>query len=322
VTHASVLRAFDATPPVSVKFLIEGEEELGSEHLGELLERYGDLLAADVLVLADSGNWAVGKPAITTSLRGVVDCEVEVRVLDHAVHSGLYGGAVPDALTVLARLLATLHDERGNVAIEALITGDPPDMDQPEEEFRRTAGVVEGVQLIGEGSITERVWMKPAVAVLGIDAPSIKESSNQLVPSARARVSLRLAPGQEPQAATKSLVEHLTGAAPWGAQVRVETHAAAEPFSVTPRGPVFDAARAALREAYGADVAEIGVGGTIPLATEFSRAYPAAAILLTGAADPDCRAHGENESVHLGDLERACVGEALLLAKLGDGAGR
>jgi acetylornithine deacetylase/succinyl-diaminopimelate desuccinylase-like protein len=316
VTHGAALRVFGGQPPVNVRVLMEGEEETGSEHLEEFLERYGDLLAADVLVLADAGNWRVGHPAITTSLRGVVDCVVEVRVLDHAVHSGMFGGPIPDALTVLARALASLHDERGSVAISGLVEGERPSLDEEEEEFRRTAGVVQGVQLIGEGSIAERVWMKPAVSVVGIDAPTITESSNQLVPAARARVSLRLAPGQDPAAATRALTDHLEAAVPWGAQARVQAGGAAEPFRVATNGPVYDAAREALGEAYGSEVAEIGVGGTIPLATAFARAYPNAAILLTGAGDPDCRAHGENESVHLGDLERACVAEALFLAKL------
>ena len=202
VTHAAALRAHEGKPPVAVKFLIEGEEETGSEHFTEFMSRYGDLLAADVLVVADSGNRGVGEPAITTSLRGVVDCVVEVRVLDHAVHSGMYGGPAADALTVLARTLATLHDEHGNVAIDGLVTGERPDVDIREDEFRRTAGMLPGVRLIGEGMISERVWTKPAVSVVGIDAPSIRESSNQLVPVARARVSLRIAPGQDPRRAS------------------------------------------------------------------------------------------------------------------------
>ena len=318
VTHAAALRAHEGKPPVAVKFLIEGEEETGSEHFTEFMSRYGDLLAAGVLIVADSGNRGVGEPAITTSLRGVVDCVVEVRVLDHAVHSGMYGGPAADALTVLARTLATLHDEHGNVAIEGLVTGERPDVDIPEDEFRRAAGMLPGVRLIGEGMISERVWTKPAVSVVGIDAPSIRESSNQLVPVARARVSLRIAPGQDPQRASAALVRHLERAVPWGAEVHVEAGSAAEAFALTAKGPAFDAARKALGEAYGAEVAEIGMGGTIPLTTDYSRAHPEAAILLTGAGDPDCRAHGENESVHLEDLNRACLGEALLLAELAE----
>jgi acetylornithine deacetylase/succinyl-diaminopimelate desuccinylase-like protein len=322
VTHAAAIRAHDGRPPVPVRFLIEGEEETGSEHLAEFMSRYGDLLAADVLVVADSGNRDVGEPAITTSLRGVVDCVIEVRTLDHAVHSGIYGGPAPDALTVLARSLATLHDEHGNVAIEGLVTAEPSDVDIAEDEFRSTAGVLPGVRLIGEGSISERVWARPAVSVVGIDAPSIRESSNQLVPVARARVSLRIAPGEDPKRASAALVRHLERAVPWEAHVRVEAGAAAEPFALARKGPAFDAARKALAAAYGAEVAEIGMGGTIPLTTEYARAHPDATVLLTGAADPDCRMHGENESVHLRDLQHACLGEALLLSELAEGSSR
>ena len=321
VTHAAALRAFDARPPVKVKFLIEGEEEIGSAHLKDFLERYTDLLGADVFVLADSGTWGVGRPALTTSLRGLVDCVVEVRVLEHAVHSGLYGGPIPDALTVLARTLATLHDERGNVAVEGLAQGSRPDVDLSEEQLRAEAAVAPEVRLLGEGSITERMWAKPAVAVLGIDAPSIRESSNQIVPVARARVSLRLAPQQDPGAAADALARHLRAAAPWGARVDVTPDGSAEGFAVSAQGRAFDAARGAMREAWGVDPIDIGVGGTIPLATQLARTFPDAAILLTGAADPDCRAHGENESVHVEELKRACVAEALLLDNLAERSG-
>ncbi len=319
VMHTAAIRAFDARPPVNVKVVVEGEEEIGSAHLVEFLHAYGDLLATDVLVLADAGNWKLGTPALTTSLRGLVDCVVEVRTLSHAVHSGTFGGPAPDALSALARLLATLHDDRGNVAVPGLATGPPPDIDEDEDEFRATAGVLPGVRLIGEGSITERAWMHPAVSVLGVDAPTIAESSNQLVPAARARISLRLAPGQDPVKALDALVSHLEGYAPWGAQVRVTRGSEAEPFHIRATGPAHQAARRAFRDAWGTDSVDMGMGGTIPLVAAFSQAYPEAALLLTGAADPDCRAHGENESVHLGELERSCVAEALLLQYLAPG---
>ncbi len=316
VMHAAVVRAFDGRPPVNVKVVVEGEEEIGSAHLAEFLGAYGDLLATDVLVLADSGNWKLGVPALTTSLRGLVDCVVEVRTLDHAVHSGMFGGPVPDALSALARVLAALHDDAGDVAVPGLTTGPEPDIEEREEDFRATASLRPGVRLIGEGSITERTWMRPAVSVLGIDAPTIAESSNQLVPVARARVSLRLAPGQDPVKALDALVAHVEASAPWGAEARVTRGSAAEPFQVQATTPAHDAARRAFREAWGTDSVDMGMGGTIPLVAAFSEAYPEAALLLTGAADPDCRAHGENESVHLGELERSCVAEALLLSYL------
>ena len=318
VMHAAAVRAFDGAPPVNVKVIVEGEEETGSEHLGAFLERYGDLLATDAIVLADSDNWQIGVPGLTTSIRGVVDCVVEVRTLDHAVHSGVFGGPVPDALTTLSRVLATLHDDGGNVAVRGLAAGPTPEIDLTEDELRSLSGARPGVRLIGEGSITERLWMKPAISVVGIDAPSIRESSNQLVPVARARVSLRVPPGQDVHTAMDALAAHIEAAAPWGAEVRVEPGTAGQPFALRADGPVFDAARRALGEAFGNAVVEMGMGGSIPLVAEFAKVYPDAAILLTGAADPDTRAHGENESVHLGELERACLGEVLLLANLGD----
>jgi acetylornithine deacetylase/succinyl-diaminopimelate desuccinylase-like protein len=318
VIHTSAIRAHHGRSPVNVKVVVEGEEEIGSEHLAEFLRAYGDLLAADIVVVADSGNWKLGVPALTTSLRGLVDCTVEVRTLTHAVHSGAFGGPVPDALTCLASVLAALHDDRGNVAVPGLETGPSPDLDQDEAEFRATAGVLPGVRLIGEGSITERTWMRPAVSVLGIDAPTIAESSNQLVPAARARVSLRLAPGQDPLKALDALVSHVEGSAPWGAEVRVTRGAEAQPFHIRATGPAHLVARRALGDAWGTHSVDMGMGGTIPLVAAFSEAYPEAALLLTGAADPDCRAHGENESVDLGELERACVAEALLLSYLAE----
>ena len=319
VMHAAAIRAFGARPPVNVKVIVEGEEETGSEHLAQFLQAYGDLLAADVLVVADSGNWKLGVPALTTSLRGLVDCTVEVRALTHAVHSGMFGGPVPDALTCLARVLAALHDDRGNVAVPGLVTGPAPDLDQEEVEFRAAAGMLPEVRLIGEGSITERTWARPAVSVLGIDAPTIQESSNQLVPVARARISLRLAPGQDPAKALDALASHLEGSAPWGAQVRVTNGSEAHPFRIPATGPAHRAARRALGDAWGTDAVDIGMGGTIPLVAALADAYPEASLLLIGAGDPDCRAHGENESVDLGELERSCLAEALLLSYLAEG---
>jgi acetylornithine deacetylase/succinyl-diaminopimelate desuccinylase-like protein len=299
-----------------VKVLIEGEEEIGSAHLAGFLSEYGDALGADVVIVADSGVWKVGVPGITTSLRGLVDCVVEVRTLDHAVHSGMYGGPVVDAVTALSRLVATLHDDRGNVAIAGLASGSEPPVDLTEEEYRAEAGVTDGVQLVGEGGITERLWMKPSVGVLGLDAPSVQTATNQLIPSARAKVSLRLAPGDDPERAMDALVGHLESNAPWGARVSVTRGAGGRPFQLKADGPAFDAARRAFKEVWGTDPVEMGTGGSIPLVAALADRYPDAQVLLTGAADPDCRAHSENESVDLGELERSAAGEALFLHHL------
>ena len=315
--HLAVLRAYHGQPPVGVTVLVEGEEEIGSPTLGVFLERYRDQLAADVIVLADSANFEVGTPALTTSLRGIADCVVEVRALEHGVHSGVYGGAAPDALTALCRLLASLHDQDGNVAIEGLVTAKTPDADYPEERFRAEAAMLDGVELLGTGSIAERIWAKPSASVLAIDATRVADASNTLIPAARAKVSIRLAPGDDAPRALQALARHLREHAPWGVQVSVAPGDLGQPFTVDAEGPAFDAARAAFRQAYGRDAVDIGVGGSIPFVAEFADAFPKAAILVTGAgADPDCRAHGPDESLHLGDFGRACLAEALLLAEL------
>jgi len=315
--HLAAIRAFDGNPPVGVTLFIEGEEEFGSPTLDGFLHEYADLLAADVLVLADSGNWDIGVPALTTSLRGLVDCYVEVRTLDHAVHSGMYGGVIPDALTCLCRLLATLHDEAGNVAVAGLTESGPTDVDITEERLRTESGVLDGVQLIGTGTITERNWHKPAISVLGIDCPTIKDASNTLVPGARAKVSLRLAPGQDTEAAMAAMIEHLESRAPWGAHVSVARGEAGSAYRIDATGPAYEAARSAFTAAWdGAAPVDMGIGGSIPFVADFADAYPKAAILVTGVEDPDSRAHGANESLHLAEWRRACLAEALLLAKL------
>ncbi|MDQ3991478.1 MAG: M20/M25/M40 family metallo-hydrolase, partial [Actinomycetota bacterium] len=186
--HVAALRAHGGDPPVGVTVFVEGEEETGSENLGRFLERYADRLACDAIVLADSANWRVGQPALTTRLRGLVDCVVEVRTLEHGIHSGMYGGPFPDALTALSRLLATLHDDRGRVAVEGLVSEESDPLDLTEEELREQAGAVEGLELIGEGALTSRMWTMPAVSVLAVDAPPVARASNTLVPSARAKV--------------------------------------------------------------------------------------------------------------------------------------
>ena len=318
MAHAGALRAHPDGPPVSVKLFIEGEEETGSENLPAFLDRYRDLLTADVIVLADSTNWRIGQPALTTSLRGLVDCVVEVRTLGHGVHSGFLGGVFPDALTVLARLLATLHDERGNVAIPGLVAEDADPLDLTEDELRGLGDVPEGVRTIGEGSLTARLWTRPAISVIGIDAPKVQEASNTLIPVARAKVSMRIAPGQDPEVAMEALVRHLEERADWGARVTVTVGAAAHAYRVEdPQGPAFVAARRSFEEAWGRAPVDIGAGGTIPFVKAFADALPGSSILVTGVEDPDGRAHGANESLHLAEFERACLAEALLLRYLG-----
>jgi len=314
--HAAALRAHDGAPPVGVTVFVEGEEEIGSPGLQAFLTAHREELRADVIVLADSVNWAVGQPALTTSLRGLVDCVVEVRTLEHAVHSGMYGGPVVDALTVLCRLLASLHDDAGDLAVEGLGSRPADPLDLTEERLRADAGVSEGVSLIGTGSLTERMWTRPALAVLALDAPRVADASNTLVPSARAKVSLRVAPGDDAEQAYAALERHLLDHAPWGAAVTVTKGDIGQPYAVDAHGPAYDAARDAFAAAWGTPPVDIGVGGSIPFVAEFAAAYPDAAILVTGVEDPDSRAHGANESLHLAEFARVCLAEALLLANL------
>jgi acetylornithine deacetylase/succinyl-diaminopimelate desuccinylase-like protein len=317
--HLAAVRAHDGNPPVGVTVLVEGEEEIGSPTIGAFLAEHAGLLAADVIVIADSANWDIGVPALTTSLRGLVDCEVEVRTLEHAVHSGLFGGPVPDALTSICRLLATLHDDRGRVQVAGLVHSPAPDLDYPADRFRAESGVVDGVELIGEGPLVQRLWTRPAIAVIALDAPRVADASNTLIPAARAKVSLRVAPSQDTHEAMDALVEHLQRHAPWGAQVTVTRGETGAGCNIDASGPGYDAARAAFREAWdGVAPVDVGIGGSIPFIAEFMSAYPDATILVTGVEDPDTRAHGPNEGLHLAEFERVCLAEALLLQRLAE----
>lgn len=319
--HLAALRALLACGPlpVTVRVFFEGEEEQGSPHLAAFVERYGALLHADVIVVADSEHWRAGEPALTTSLRGIVDCEVEVRTARAAVHSGQFGGAVPDALSALARLLATLHDDAGRVAIAGLVRAGTAPVDEDEAHLRQAAGMLEGTRFIGEGPLSARLWLQPAVSVLAVDAPRISEAVNALVPVARAKVSVRLAPGQDPAAAMDTLVAHLESHAPWGAQVTVTRGSMASPFRLDTSSAAFEAFRAGLHEAWGRAPVEIGVGGSIPLVAVLSEAQPGAAILLTGVGEPQSRIHGPDESQNLDELRRGALAEAIALRLIGGG---
>jgi acetylornithine deacetylase/succinyl-diaminopimelate desuccinylase-like protein len=238
---------------------------------------------------------------------------VQVRTLDHALHSGVYGGVVPDALTALCRMLATLHDDEGNVAVAGLGTAAAPALDYPPERLRAESGILEGVDWIGSGSFVERMWYKPALSVIAIDATPVAKASNTLIPVARARISARLAPGDDAAKALDALIAHLNDHAPWGAQVTVTGVETSESSVIDFSGPYADAARAAFTEAWGVAPVFVGQGGSIPLVAEFGEAFPQATILITAVGDPDSRAHGTNESLHLGDFAAACLAETLML---------
>ncbi len=316
-THLAAFRAHGGKPPVGVTVFVEGEEESGSPSLSRLLAAHRDLLASDVIVIADSDNWSTDVPSLTVSLRGLADCIVEVATLDHGLHSGLWGGVVPDALSVLVRLLASLHDDDGNVAVAGLHEGAAADVDYSAQRVREDAGMLDGVSEIGSGSVPQRLWAKPAITVIGIDTTSIAASSNTLIPRARAKVSMRVAPGGDAHEHLAALIRHLEQHAPWGAQVTVTPGDIGQPYAIEASGSVYDAARNAFRQAWSHEPVDTGVGGSIPFIAEFAEAFPSAKILVTGVEDPATQAHSINESLHLGVLERAATAEALLLQNLG-----
>ena len=316
MVHVAALRALGDELGVGVTVFVEGEEEIGSPTFPAFLAAHRDRLAADVIVVADSTNWAVGEPALTSSLRGLVDGTIEVRVLDHAVHSGIFGGAVPDAMTATVRLLSNLWDEDGDLAVAGLVRTEAADLGMSEDMLRTDAGLLDGVRLVGSGGLESRLWTRPALTVTGIDAPSVTNSSNTLLPSVRVKFSMRLAPGQEPQAAFEALRDHVTASTPWGAQVEVALGELGMAWAGDVGGPVYDRARWALGQAWGRPAVHIGIGGSIPFIAELAAVYPDATVLVTGVEDPDTRAHGTDESLHLIEFERACLAETLLLAAL------
>ncbi len=318
VTHLAAARVFGDELPVTLRLFIEGEEEVASATLPQLLEKFQDQLRADVIVIADSGNWDIGVPALTTSLRGLIRVDVEVRTLSHAVHSGMWGGLAPDGIMAMTRLLNTLWADDGSPAVEGLVSGPAADVDYPEERLRAESGAVEGLSWVGTGSTVERMWTQPAITVTGFDAPKVAGASNTLVPMARARVTVRIAPGDTSENAVRRLQEHLEKHVPWGAHLSTKLVDTGEPIVLEATGPAYDAARTAFTEAWdGTAPVDMGVGGSIPFIAEFLEAFPGASVLVTGVEDPDTRAHGPNEGLHLAEFVKVLVAEALLLRNLG-----
>lgn len=316
IAHVAALRALGEDLVVGVRCFVEGEEEVGSPSFVNFLTSHRDALAADVIVVLDSSNWKVGVPALTTSLRGLVECQVELRVAEHALHSGMYGGPVLDAPTLMCRLLASLHDENGDVAVPGLLHREAAPIDYPEADFRADAAVVDGYRLAGTGSIPSRLWTRPALGIVGFDATPVDRRSNTIAPTCRAALSLRVAPGQDPAEAWTALESHLRAHVPFGAQVTITPGEQGPAFLAAGESPAMRLAHWALREAWGVDGVEIGVGGSIPFIADLAQVFPDAEILVTGIEDPDTRAHSGNESIHLGELRNAILAEALMLARL------
>lgn len=318
VMHLGAVAAHGDDLPVGVQLFLEGEEEAGSVGLGEILERHSDKLCPDVIVIGDGGNWSVGVPAYVSSLRGVVGVIIELRTLRSAVHSGQYGGVVPDALMALARLLASLHDDEGIVAVPGLLSEEPETApDVPEALTRELTGSVDGIELIGHGSIPSRLWSRPAVSVLAVDAPPVAEAINQLVPVARAKVSMRIPPGQDATEALAALKRHLEANVPWGAELTFIHEEQGEATVLGSDNHAVDVWKEAFAAAYGNEAVEMGAGGSIPFIATFKELFPDAPILVTGASDPTSAYHAPNESQDLGDLERAALTEAIAFRLLG-----
>ena len=324
VMHLGAIAAHGDDLPVGVQLFLEGEEEAGSIGLPEILEKHSDLLDPDVIVIGDGGNWEVGTPAFISSLRGIVAVKLELRTLASAVHSGQYGGAVPDALMALSRLLASLHDDQGRVTVEGIVSEEIDEsLDFSEELARSQTGAVDGLELIGEGSIPSRIWTRPAVSVLAIDAPPTAEAINQLVPVARAKVSMRIPPGQDTKAALEALKSHLETNVPWGAHLSFLHEEGGDATVLGSDNFAVDIWRQAFREGFGTEAVEMGAGGSIPFIATFAELFPDAPILVVGAADPTSAFHAPNESQDLGDLERSTLSEAIafrLLAERGSTA--
>ncbi|MFD3663750.1 dipeptidase [Streptomyces sp. NPDC058659] len=317
--HLTALRALGGPEgkgfPVNITFVAEGSEEQGTGGLEQLVPVRPDLFAADALLICDTGNFALGLPTATTSLRGLTNVVVTVSTLKGEMHSGMFGGPAPDALAALVRILDSLRDEHGNTAIKGLPgDGSWDGVDYPAEQFRTDVGVLDGVSLVGTGSVADELWARPAVTVLGIDCPPVVGSSAAIQAKVRARVSLRVPPGIDANEALRALTDHLASAAPWGALVEVEAESAGQPFRARTDGPAYRALASALREAYGKEMVESGQGGSIPLCNVLADRFPAAEIALIGVEEPGCLIHAPNESVDPSEIEHMALAEALFLS--------
>jgi acetylornithine deacetylase/succinyl-diaminopimelate desuccinylase-like protein len=331
LAHVAAIRAWLTARgelPVNVKVIVEGEEEIGSPHLDAFLAAHGPRLRADVIVLTDLTNWKVGWPGLTYALRGMADVTVTVRTLAQPVHSGMWGGIAPDALSATIALLASLHDADGAIAVPGFADDVRPmsdderarldALDADPDELRREVRLLEGVRFVGDAraGLLERLWMQPTITPVGMDVPAVADASNTLLAEVRTRLSCRLAPGMDPDRALSALREHLLASAPWGAEVEVELGERNPAWVAEPGGAAWDAAVAAMTAAYGREPAAMGCGGSIPFVQPFADAFGGAPCLLVGVEDPSSNAHGEDESLHLEDFTKACLTEALLFAEL------
>ncbi|PAU69464.1 peptidase [Bifidobacterium italicum] len=318
--HYGALKALGDDLGVNIKIFFEGEEEMGSASFIPFIEEHHDEFDSDVIIVADSGNWAPDVPSLTTSLRGNATCDVHVKVLEHPVHSGQYGGPILDANTLAAMLIAKMYDEDGALAIPGVEGGDPIgglQRDVEEMDMRAAAGVVDSYRLAGDGSLASRLWTKPSATVIGFDAHPVDGSFNVISPETTFRVSLRVSPLQDPHAAMNAMVEFFEGNAPFGADVHVTPLDAGMGWAMDPDCEASADAAAALEEAFGVAPVNKGEGGSIPFIPELQKIFPDAQVLVTGPEDPISNAHSPNESVSVSGLEKDVIAEALLLDKLG-----
>lgn len=300
---------------VGITVFVEGEEEAGSPSFRNFLELYQSDLASDVIIVADSGNWTSEIPAITTTLRGLVSQVIEISTLDHAVHSGMYGGVVPDAMLALIKLLSTLHDENGEVAVQGLVSKNLSDLPYSEADLRRDSGLLEGVAALGGSNILDGIWNRPSITVIGIDGQTVALSSNTLLPKVRAKISMRIAPGDTPENGLTVLRAHLEKHLPFGARLEYGDVEMGSGFEVDGAGWAKASMETALTAAFGQNSVDIGIGGSIPFIADLKELFPSAQILVTGVEDPDSRAHSPNESLHLETLKNAIVAETIFLAQ-------
>ncbi len=314
VAHLTALRALEGELPCGVKFIAEGAEEQATGGLESFVPTSGDLLAADAIVIGDAGNFAVGVPTLTTTLRGVATIRVKVSTLEGDVHSGMFGGPAPDALVLLTQMLATLHDERGNVTVDAIpADGSWQGADYPAERFRADARMLDGVELAGDGTVADMVWARPSVNVLGIDCPPVVGSTPSLQASARARISMRIPAGIDPGDAQDALAAHLEARTPLAALVEIEREGTGAPFAALTDGPAYRAIERAMQTAFGAETTTAGQGGSIPLCNVLADTFPDAEIILLGVEEPLCGIHAPNESVDPSEIENIALAEALFL---------
>ncbi len=320
MAHLTALRALkqvDGTFPCSITVVVEGSEEQGTAGLEDYVRANPQEFGADAIIIGDVGNLAVGTPTLTVALRGMASVIVKVSTGATQLHSGAFGGAAPDAVAALVAMLATLRDEHGNTTVTGLDnTGTWDGAQYQEETFRSDAGILEGVQRLGSGTVADQLWARPAVTVLGIDVPGVVGAVPSIQPTASAHVSLRIPPGVDPAHAQDLLIAHLEQAAPWGVQVECERAGMGSPYGAAQDSRAFQVLSEAMGEAFGAPVQTSGQGGSIPLTAALSQAHPDAAIVMIGVADPACKMHAENESVHPGEIEGMALAEAIFLRKL------